>query len=49
MADSLTVWQIDGLTDRRLDGSLAQRFDGQRLGGSTVDGVTALQLSGSTV
>jgi hypothetical protein len=28
---------------------LARRFDGRRLGGSTVDGVTALQLSGLTV
>jgi hypothetical protein len=43
------VWQMNGLTDRRLDGSLARRFNGRRLGGSTVDGVTALQLSGSMV
>jgi hypothetical protein len=48
-ADGLTVWQIDSLTDRRIDGSLARWFNGRRLGGSTVNGVTALQLSGLTV
>jgi hypothetical protein len=35
--------------DQRLDGSLAQQFDGQWLSGLTVDGATALQLGSLTV
>jgi hypothetical protein len=41
LLDGVTVWRIDGLTDRRLATI--------RLDGSPVDNLTALQLGGLTV